>query len=48
MKQARPVILHISDQHAEEAAFLWLLRHNAGYRQKTAQIACMNEDPVLN
>jgi uncharacterized protein (TIGR02270 family) len=31
MKQAQPVIPHIIDQHAEEAAFLWLLRHNAIY-----------------
>jgi uncharacterized protein (TIGR02270 family) len=29
MKQAQSVIPHIIDQHAEEAAFLWLLRHNA-------------------
>lgn len=31
MKQAQSVIPHIIDQHAEEAAFLWLLRHNAVY-----------------
>lgn len=31
MKQAQSVISHIIDQHAEEAAFLWLLRHNAIY-----------------
>jgi len=31
MKQAQSVIPHIIDQHAEEAAFLWLLRHNAIY-----------------
>ncbi|MDD5461277.1 MAG: TIGR02270 family protein [Methylococcales bacterium] len=29
--QTPPVIPHIIDQHAEEAAFLWLLRHNAIY-----------------
>jgi len=31
MKQAQLVIPHIIDQHAEEAAFLWLLRHHAVY-----------------
>jgi uncharacterized protein (TIGR02270 family) len=31
MSQTQPVIPHIIDQHAEEAAFLWLLRHNAIY-----------------
>lgn len=31
MNQAHSVIPHIIDQHAEEAAFLWLLRHNAVY-----------------
>ncbi|WP_411726564.1 TIGR02270 family protein [Methyloglobulus sp.] len=31
MSQTQPVIPHIIDQHAEEAAFLWLLRHNAVY-----------------
>jgi len=31
MKHAQSVIPHIIDQHAEEAAFLWLLRHNAVY-----------------
>lgn len=31
MKQSQSVIPHIIDQHAEEAAFLWLLRHNAVY-----------------
>lgn len=31
MKQTQSVIPHIIDQHAEEAAFLWLLRHNAIY-----------------
>ncbi|QLQ33550.1 MAG: TIGR02270 family protein [Candidatus Thiothrix singaporensis] len=29
MKPVTPVIPHIIDQHAEEAAFLWLLRDNA-------------------
>jgi uncharacterized protein (TIGR02270 family) len=29
MIKTQPVIPHIIDQHAEEAAFLWLLRHNA-------------------
>ncbi len=29
--QTPSVIPHIIDQHAEEAAFLWLLRHNAVY-----------------
>lgn len=29
MNQALPVIPHIIDQHAEEAAFLWQLRNNA-------------------
>jgi len=31
MKQAQSVIPNIIDQHAEEATFLWLLRHNAVY-----------------
>lgn len=31
MNTIHPVIPHIIDQHAEEAAFLWLLRHNAVY-----------------
>ena len=31
MNQTQSVIPHIIDQHAEEAAFLWLLRHNAVY-----------------
>jgi len=31
MNQTHSVIPHIIDQHAEEAAFLWLLRHNAVY-----------------
>jgi len=31
MSQKSAVIPHIIDQHAEEAAFLWLLRHNAIY-----------------
>jgi uncharacterized protein (TIGR02270 family) len=31
MMQTPSVIPHIIDQHAEEAAFLWLLRHNAVY-----------------
>ncbi len=31
MSQTHSVIPHIIDQHAEEAAFLWLLRHNAVY-----------------
>ena len=31
MKPAQSVIPYIIDQHAEEAAFLWLLRHNAVY-----------------
>ena len=31
MNQAQSIIPHIIDQHAEEAAFLWLLRHNAVY-----------------
>ena len=29
LKQTKAVIPHIIDQHAEEAAFLWLLRNNA-------------------
>jgi uncharacterized protein (TIGR02270 family) len=31
MSRIQSVIPHIIDQHAEEAAFLWLLRHNAVY-----------------